>query len=167
MIAARAAGRLLLEHAIVAGDRVALVVDRAVGEHGGAELGAYADALAAALTEAGATVEQVDAAAVREVRGRGHVDGLVTDARALDCDVVAVAAVPSPAAEGPRQQGCAVALSAAAGGFAVTADVDGATAARGVFAAGDVCGYLGPVAATAAGARAGARAAAHAREAAP
>jgi sarcosine oxidase subunit alpha len=161
VLAARGVGRLLVDHAIVAGDKVALVVDRA-----SAEVIAYADALAAALAVAGATVEVVDGATVEEVGGRKWVERLVVADRAIDCDVVAVAAIPSPATEGPRQHGCAVALSPAAGGFAVVADADGVTSVPGVLAAGDVCGHLGPARAAAAGARAGLRAAALAREAA-
>ena len=160
VLAARAVGRLLLDHAIVAGDKVALIVD-----HTSSEPVAYAAALAAALHDAGAAVDIIDAAIALGVRGRGWVDAVITRARTFDCDVVAVAAVPSPAAEGPRQHGCTVALSAAAGGFAVVADHDGTTAAAGVFAAGDVCGHVGPTVAAAAGTRAGLQAARHAARA--
>jgi len=84
--------------------------------------------------------------------------------RRVDCDVVAVAAVPSPASEGPRQQGCQTVLDPARGGFRVIVDRDGHTSAPGVLACGDVCGYGGVAAAARAGAEVGRVAAEEARE---
>lgn len=154
VFAARAVGRLLCEHAILAGDRLCVIEDAAVR--------GYTDALCTALGAAGAAVERVAASEVTGVRGRGWVRGVLAGRRRIDCDAVAVAAIPSPASEGARQHGCTVELDPAAGGFAVRTDDDGATGVPGVLACGDVCGYRGPEAAAAMGTRAGARAAMHA-----
>jgi len=155
VFAARAVGRLLVDHAILAGDRICMIEEPAMADD--------AAALAGALAAAGATVERVAAAEVTAVRGRGWVKAVVAGGRKIACDAVAVAAVPSPASEGPRQHGCEVVLDPARGGFAVIADERGATRVPGVFACGDVCGYAGIAAATAAGARAGEAATAYLR----
>ena len=73
----------------------------------------------------------------------------------VDCDLVAVAGIPAPASEGPRQQGCKVVLDPVAGGFRVLVDEHGRTSTPGVWACGDVTGYLGPAAAAEHGARVG------------
>jgi sarcosine oxidase subunit alpha len=73
----------------------------------------------------------------------------------LKRDVAAVAALPAPASELPRQHGARVRFAPARGGFAVEVDATFATTAPGVFAAGDVTGYRGPEGATADGAAAG------------
>jgi sarcosine oxidase subunit alpha len=73
----------------------------------------------------------------------------------LKRDLAAVAALPAPASELPRQHGARVHLDAAKGGFAVEVDGTFATSAAQVFAAGDVTGYLGPLAAAAQGAAVG------------
>ena len=52
-------------------------------------------------------------------RGRSWVSALDTPSGKLECDLIAVAAIPAPASEGPRQQGCKVVLDPAAGGFRV------------------------------------------------
>jgi carboxyl-terminal processing protease len=70
-------------------------------------------------------------------------------------DLLAVAAIPAPASELPRQHGARVAFDEARGGFAVAVDDRHATGVEGVFACGDVTGYVGPAAAQAAGAAAG------------
>jgi len=157
VLAARAVGRLLVQHAILAGERICVVVGDGVVD--------YAHALSRALRDAGAEVTEVAAADVDRARGRGWVTGvdLAARRRRIDCDVIAVAALPSPASEGPRQQGCQVVLDPARGGFRVVVDGEGRTSAAGVLACGDVCGYMGPAAAADAGARIGAVAAAEAR----
>ena len=58
-------------------------------------------------------------------RGRSWVTAVDTAHGRVDCDLVAVAAIPSPASEGPRQQGCKVVLDPARGGFRVVVDDDG------------------------------------------
>jgi thioredoxin reductase len=63
--------------------------------------------------------------------------------------------LPAPASELPRQHGAAVRLEPARGGFVALVDAAHETTARGVFACGDVTGYLGPEGAAAAGAAAG------------
>ncbi len=70
-------------------------------------------------------------------------------------DIVAVAAVPAPASELARQHGARVAFDASRGGFAVAVDAAGATSVPGVWACGDVTGYVGTAAAQRAGAEVG------------
>jgi sarcosine oxidase, subunit alpha len=152
VIAARALGRLLVDHGILGGDKVCVIEVP--------EVAADAAALAAALTEAGAEVTRVPLAQVTDVRGRGWASAVAAGRLKIDCDLVAVAAIPSPASEGARQQGCQVVLDPPAGGFRIVVDADGRTTTPGVWACGDVCGYLGPAAAAADGARVGANVAA-------
>jgi sarcosine oxidase subunit alpha len=149
VLAARGVGRLLVQHGVVAGDRICVVI--------GAGMDDYARALTDALRAAGVDVATTAADQVERARGRSWVTAIeLTSRRRLDCDVVAVAAIPAPASEGPRQQGCRTVLDPARGGFRVIVDRDGHTSAAGVLACGDVCGYAGPIGATAAGARVGA-----------
>jgi thioredoxin reductase len=68
---------------------------------------------------------------------------------------VAVATLPSPASELPRQHGADVRLEPARGGFVALVDAAHETTAPGVFACGDVTGYLGPDEAATAGTAAG------------
>jgi sarcosine oxidase subunit alpha len=152
VIAARAAARLLVRHGVVPGERVVVVGDQP-----------DALRLAAALAAAGATVAGVDG--VRErivgVEGARAVAGaIVEDARGarrtIPCDAIAIDAPAAPASELWRQQGGAVELRPAAGGFAAVVDADGRGAGPGAWACGDVAGYVGPRAAAAAGARTGA-----------
>jgi sarcosine oxidase, subunit alpha len=152
VIAARAVGRLLVEHGIVAGDRICVIE--------APEVAADTDALAGALAAAGAEVERVALADTLGARGRSWVTGVDTTRGRIDCDLVAVAAVPSPASEGARQQGCRVTLDPAAGGFRVVVADDGRTTSPNVWACGDVTGYVGPAHAAADGARVGANVAA-------
>ncbi len=66
------------------------------------------------------------------------------------------------AAAGKPKTGFYVAIFlviSALGGYAVRTDADGRTSVADVLACGDVCGYVGPEAAAAAGARTGAAAA--------
>jgi sarcosine oxidase subunit alpha len=152
VIAARAVGRLLVDHGILGGDKVCLVdVPRVADE---------AHALASALTAAGAEVVHVGLADTLGTRGRSWVTGIETVHGRVDCDLVAVAAIPSPASEGARQQGCRVVLDPEAGGFKVTIDEHGRTSTPGVWACGDVTGYQGPGHAAADGARVGSNVAA-------
>jgi sarcosine oxidase subunit alpha len=166
VLAARAVGRLLVQHRVKPADRVCLIE----AEAGAAGTGSgYTTALAEALERAGCEVVTVGPGQrVLGARGRAWVTGVeVADARGraqrIDCDLVAVATTPAPASEGPRQHGCQVALRPELGGFAVQADEDGRTGVPGVFACGDVCGFMGPEAAARMGARAGLAAAAEAR----
>ncbi len=148
VLAARAVGRLLVEHGIVAGDRIAIVeVPEVVAE---------TDALARALIAAGAEVTRIALDDMIGVRGRGWVTGLSARTGRIDCDVVAVAAIPAPASEGARQQGCRVVLDPERGGFRIVVDDDGRTTIPNVWACGDVAGFRGPSAAAAMGARVGA-----------
>ena len=148
VLALRAAGRLLLDHGILAGGVVCVLTAPGLRED--------AEATAAALRQAGADVSVVDAGdAVAVLGGRAVKAVLLRDGRQVDCDAVVMAAVPSPATEGPRQQGCAVALSEAAGGFALVIDERGRTSVPHVWGCGDVCGYRGAAAAAAHGAEVG------------
>jgi len=117
-------------------------------------------ALASALSAAGAEVTRVTLDDMIGVRGRHWVSAAETKHGRVDCDLVAVAAIPSPASEGARQQGCKVTLDPDAGGFRVVVDEHGKTSTAGVWACGDVTGYQGPQRAAADGARVGANVAA-------
>ncbi len=155
VFAARAVGRLAVRWGVRPGERIVVVGD-----------GPYATALAAELTALGVEARIVDGTRERAVRARGRnwVEALeIVDEhgkkRKLPCDTIAVAALPSPASEAPRQHGARVELDVAKGGFAVIVDADGRTSAAGVFACGDVAGFVGPDPAAAQGARTGAAAA--------
>lgn len=145
VLAARAVGRLLVDHGILAGEKICIVEGPAVE---GDVL-----ALASALSGAGADVTRIPLEDVSGTRGRGWTTAVDTRRGKLDCDLVAVAAVPAPASEGPRQQGCAVVLDEAAGGFRVVTNELGQTSAANVWACGDVTGYRGPAASAADGER--------------
>jgi sarcosine oxidase subunit alpha len=148
VIAARAIGRLLVDHGIVAGDKVCIVEVPEVADDAGA--------LATALAAVGVEVARVELADAHGARGRSWVTALDTSHGRVECDVVAVAAIPAPASEGARQQGCKVVLDPPAGGFRVVVDERGATSAANVWACGDVTGYRGPARAAEHGARVGA-----------
>ncbi len=158
VISARACGRLAFHWGVrpVAEGRRVLVLDGAP----------TAAPLARGLAEAGVDCEVVDLAreTVAGVRGARRLRGLDLQAgesrRAVAGDLVAVAAVPAPASELPRQHGVPVTFDPARGGFAAAGGDDGATAVPGIFVCGDVTGYAGPAAAARAGARAGKAAAA-------
>ncbi len=152
VIAARAVGRLLVDHGILAGDRVCIVEVPAVADD--------VTALASALSSAGADVTRVALERVAGTHGRGWTTALDTPEGRIDCDIIAVAAIPAPASEGARQQGCRVVLDPTVGGFRIVVDDRGRTTTANVWACGDVCGYLGPAAAAADGARVGANVAA-------
>jgi thioredoxin reductase len=132
----------------VAGDRVCVIEVP--------ELRDDVDALARALAAAGAGVSRVPLTRVTATRGRAWVSAVEAGREWFECDVVAVAALPAPASEGARQQGCRVELDPGAGGFKVLVDNDGRTSVPTVWACGDVTGYQGPAAAAADGARVGA-----------
>jgi sarcosine oxidase, subunit alpha len=147
VLAARAVGRLLVDHGILGGDKVCIVEVP--------EVAADAGALAAALHGAGAEVVRIALGNATGTRGRSWVSALDTFHGKVDCDLIAVAGIPAPASEGPRQQGCKVVLDPPAGGFRVVVDEHGRTSAPGVWACGDVTGYVGPAAAAEHGARVG------------
>ena len=117
--------------------------------------------LARGLAAAGVATLRVDL--VRETvigaRGTTRVRGLVVESpdgtRKVAGDLVAVATLPSPASELPRQHGAAVVFDAERGGFVAVVDPHGTTTAASVFACGDVTGYAGPEAARRDGAKVG------------
>jgi sarcosine oxidase subunit alpha len=147
VLAARAVGRLLIDHGILGGDKICLVEVPDVADD--------ADALARALRAAGADVVRVPLPQALGARGRSWVTGVDTASGRVECDLVAVAAIPSPASEGPRQQGCKVVLDPPRGGFCVVVDDAGRTTSANVWACGDVTGYVGPARATDHGTRVG------------
>jgi sarcosine oxidase subunit alpha len=153
VMAARACGRLAFQWGVrpVPGKRRVIILD-------GAPTGV---ALERSLGAAGVETLRVDLGCetVLGVRGAQRARGVeIVSAggrRKIEGDVVAVATLPAPASELPRQQGAAVVFDPARGGFAAIVDENQATTAPGVFACGDVTGYAGTAAAEAAGTRAG------------
>jgi C-terminal peptidase prc len=154
IVAARAVGRLAFRWAVrpvAAAERV-VIVDAAP----------TAAPLAEALAAAGVNVDRVDAgretivAALGGKRLRGvEIAAGGRKRRTVAGDLIAVAALPAPASELPRQHGARVAFDAARGGFAAVVDASHATDVDGVFACGDVTGFAGTAAAERAGAAAG------------
>jgi sarcosine oxidase subunit alpha len=154
VVAARAVGRLAFRWGVrpVAPRERVVVLDAAPTGR----------ALADALGAAGVAVERIDVARETVVGPRGQqrlrgidVRGADGSERTVEGTLIAVAALPAPASELPRQHGAAVTFDAARGGFAAQVDEGFATTAPGVFACGDVTGYQGTVAAVRAGAAAG------------
>lgn len=147
IVAARAVGRLLVDHGILAGERVCIVENPLLAKD--------TAALGAALSFAGAEVVRVALADTVGTKGRGWVSSVETTRGRVDCDLVAVAAIPAPASEGARQQGCQVVLDPDAGGFRIVTDDRGKTTVPNVWACGDVTGYQGPTQAADHGQRVG------------
>jgi sarcosine oxidase subunit alpha len=153
VLPARAVGRLLVRFGVKPADRPVVLGD-----------GPYARALAEALAASGAEVTRVDGKEEQVVAALGHgwVRGVAVQRagekkpRKVRCDLVAVAALPAPASELPRQHGVPVALDEAMGGFACKPGPDGASGDGRVFVCGDVAGFRGPELAAADGARVGA-----------
>ena len=137
VIAARAVGRLLVDHGILA---------RRQGLHRRGPRGRRRDATRwRTRSPAPAPRSRASRSTTsRGTRGRSWVSAVDTKRGKLDCDLVAVAATPAPASEGPRQQGCRVVLDPRRGGFRVVVDEHGQTTAPDVWACGDVTGYVGP-----------------------
>ena len=163
ILSARACGRLAFRHGVRPGRRIAIVGDAPQG-----------DRLATDLVAAGVPAQDIERIAdhrsieavhggnrLRAIVVGGHRDaGGARAARRLGVDVLAVAAQPAPASELPRQHGAEVRFSVdgegSGGGFATTVDAQFRTTAPGVFACGDVTGYLGAERAARAGQAAGA-----------
>jgi sarcosine oxidase, subunit alpha len=151
VIAARGLARLRTMHNIVAGRKVALVLESnpAPSPELGSRLLDFATALATSLANDGSEgmiVPQASVAAVQSALVGHNITGLLLkDGTTIECDTVAVVATPAPASEGPRMQGCAVQLNA--GGYFVVVGDDGQTSVPNVFAAGDVTGFMGQPAA--------------------
>jgi sarcosine oxidase subunit alpha len=153
VLPARAVGRLLVRFGVKPAERPVVVGD-----------GPYARALADALAASGAEVTRIDGKEEQIVAALGHgwVRGVAVQRagekkpRKLRCDLVAVAALPAPASELPRQHGVPVAFDEAAGGFACKPGPDGASGDGRVFVCGDVAGFRGPEVAASDGARVGA-----------
>ena len=147
VLPARAVGRLLVRFGVKPAERPVVVGD-----------GPYARALAEALLRSGAEVTRVDGHDEQLVAAHGHgwVRAVETTRRKkIKCDLVAVAALPAPASELPRQHGVAVAFCDAKGGFHCRVDDDGRAEVPHVFACGDVTGFGGIDDAVSAGARCG------------
>ncbi len=153
VIAARACGRLAFHWGVrpVPRDGRVVILDGAP----------TAAPLERALAAAGVDAVRVELAGqtVLGARGTIRLRGVEVESaagrRKIDGDLVAVAVLPAPASELPRQHGAAVAFDPARGGFAAIVDENCATTTPGVFACGDVTGYLGTAAAEQAGAKAG------------
>jgi len=159
IVSARACGRLAFRYGVRPGVRV-IVVGRSP----------YATTLAAGLRDARVETEIIDEDRERIVRARGvsAVRGIEVSAsdssdattRVARADVVAVAALPAPASELPRQHGAAVTMDVERGGFVVMVNAASfASTVANVYACGDVTGYVGPGKALHQGATAGAAAA--------
>jgi sarcosine oxidase subunit alpha len=174
VLSARACGRLAFQYGVrpvPLGQRVVVVA---------ATMATGAAELAAALGAAGVEVELVEVAGdldgavatddrggrggawVVGARGSQAVRGLEIAGgppegatRVVPADLVAVAALPAPASELPRQHGAAAPLDPARGGFAVLVDTGFRTRAAQVYACGDVTGFAGWQAAGRAGESAG------------
>lgn len=175
IISARACGRLSFRHGLRPGSRLAVVA--AAAPESAAAGSDYAGRLVAGLIAAGLRAEDVqridDTAQERVVAARGAtaLRGLIVASdtgqnRRVAADVIAVAAIPAPASELPRQHGqggrgddSPVVLDEALGGFVAQVDdqfrLRHLSANRDkVFCCGDVTGYRGPAAAASAGAAA-------------
>ena len=139
ILAARAVGQLVVRYGVRPAERAVVLGS-----------GSYTRALAEELLRVGVETRVIDCIGDRPVRAHGQkwVDGIdYVDLRGrvkrAKCDLVAVAAMPQPASELPRQHGARVLLAEDQGGFAVVCDRLGRTTATKVYACGDVTGFAG------------------------
>lgn len=129
VLAARGVATLLAEHGVLPGRRVAVL---------GA--GPEAEALAAALGAAGATVAPVPwAGEGARVAGRARVRSLLLPGGRARCDAIAVTGA-APALELGRALGVPVRWDAGLAALALAAGPRGETGVPGVLAAGEACG---------------------------
>jgi sarcosine oxidase subunit alpha len=148
VMSARAVGRLLVRFGVLPAEKPVVL---------GA--GPYAQTLSDALSAAGAEVTRVDGVESRLTAAHGHSWVKAVDvetngkSRRIKCDLVAVAALPAPASDLPRQHGVTVENRAEGGGFACRVDAEKSTNVRAIFACGDVTGFMGPERAAADGAQ--------------
>jgi sarcosine oxidase subunit alpha len=133
VLPARAVGRLLVRFGVAPATRPVVIGD-----------GPYARALTDALAAGGAAVTRIDGRDELPVAAHGHswVRALETTKRKIKCDLVAVAARPAPASELPRQHGVPVAYDEPGGGFGCLVDAEGQSPTPGLFACGDVTGFV-------------------------
>jgi hypothetical protein len=144
ILAARALGRLAFRWGVAPATNRRVILLRGPGPQA-AYMAPYLDRLAAGLGQRGVTVVWVDASRLGELRPR-------LDLRA---DVVGVGPLPAPASELLRQHGGKVRFDLERGGFCALRGTDGESL-PGLFATGDIAGYLGPDESAADGARVGA-----------
>lgn len=135
VLAGRAVGMLLCSHGVLLGRRPLVVGS-----------GDYAEALAAALTAAGAQVERIDGVQERLTGALGSpwVDGATVATgqgleRHVSCDLIAIVEPPAAASELPQLHGAQVAFDPRHG-FCVITDACGRTSVPAVFSCGEVCG---------------------------
>ena len=160
VLSARAVGLLAVRYGVRPAERAVVL--------GG---GPYARALAQELLTIGVEARVIDGIGERPVLAHGntwlegidYVD-LKGKVKRAKCDLCAVAALPAPASELPRQHGAKVLLDERSGGFAVVGDRHGRTTATHAYACGDCTGFAGPASATAQGEVAGLSAALDLRE---
>jgi hypothetical protein len=160
VLSARAVGLLAVRYGVRPAERAVVL--------GG---GPYARALAQELLTIGVEARVIDGIGERPVLAHGntwlegidYVD-LKGKVKRAKCDLCAVAALPAPASELPRQHGAKVLLDEQSGGFAVVGDRHGRTTATYAYACGDCTGFVGPQRAAAQGEVAGLSAALDLRE---
>ncbi len=146
VMAARAVSTMIRRHRLLPGKRIAVV-----GEP------AEAQALAALIRVAGGEPVAVGA---QPLQGHGHSELTALTVRLegreekVDCEVAALCAPLAPAFELARQAGARVDWHTGAGIFAVQADGDGRTQAKGVYVAGELLGPMSAQAAADSGRRA-------------
>jgi len=124
VVAARALGRLVFARGILPTPKVTLLCDPTLPTP-------YADRLQSGLLQLGVQVNRLTFNDGQDVTVKGKT-------------TLAVAALPAPAFELPRQHGVPCGMRPEAGGFAAQANADGSTNIQGIFVAGDVTGYVGP-----------------------
>lgn len=120
----------LLDHGIVVGEQIALVVDDAET--------AAADAIETRLRQAGAEVRRIATSVVRRARGRRGVSLLETDAGEIACDAVVLASRRAPQTELAQQAGAKVRFDGER--FVLEVRDDGSTADPATFVVGGAAG---------------------------
>lgn len=137
VISGRAVQRLIEQHGVLPGKRIACV-------------GPEADALVALIERVGGEAFAVKSP-VKRARGLRRVSSLETETEKLPCDVIALCEPLTPAFELARAAGVEVSWSSKLSCFVPTADENGQTNVPGVFVAGEVRGPMSAATAEAQG----------------